>query len=161
MSLRIAKHESWQDVFQRLLREQVEAALGELSRVAAPSAAWDEAIHEARNCFKRIRAVLRLFRQGTGSVDFARENLFFRDLARSLASARDALVQVEALRHLRECCAENHPEPLFSRIEQELLNRYHERCGAPLEDGEGWAGINRKLDAFRLRLHATKIMRKL
>ncbi|MCZ4431639.1 CHAD domain-containing protein [Agrobacterium sp. SOY23] len=58
-----------------------------------------EAVHDARKRFKRLRALYRLIRRAT--PDFSRdENARFRDIARSLAFARDATALVETAEYL-------------------------------------------------------------
>lgn len=58
-----------------------------------------EAVHEARKRLKRHRALYRLVRKVAS--DFAREeNIRFRDIARSLAFARDATALVETAEYL-------------------------------------------------------------
>ncbi|CUX62024.1 MULTISPECIES: CHAD domain-containing protein [Agrobacterium] len=58
-----------------------------------------EAVHDARKRFKRLRALYRLIRKA--APDFAREeNARFRDIARSLAFARDATALVETAEYL-------------------------------------------------------------
>lgn len=58
-----------------------------------------EAVHEARKRLKRLRALYRLVRKVAS--DFAREeNIRFRDIARSLAFARDATALVETAEYL-------------------------------------------------------------
>ncbi|MBI4878843.1 MAG: CHAD domain-containing protein, partial [Planctomycetes bacterium] len=54
------------------------------------------AIHEARKCCKKVRALLRLLRPELGPL-YRRENTTFRDLARRLAPVRDADALHEAL----------------------------------------------------------------
>lgn len=53
-------------------------------------------VHQARQCFKRIRALLRLIRPGARYV-YQVENRVFRDLGRSLAYVRDSEAVVDAL----------------------------------------------------------------
>jgi CHAD domain-containing protein len=53
-------------------------------------------IHETRKRFKEIRATLRLARQLIGDRQFALENRWFRDAARSLAPLRDAQAALES-----------------------------------------------------------------
>lgn len=55
-----------------------------------------ENVHQARQSFKRIRALLRLIRPGARYV-YRVENLAFGDLGRGLAYARDTEAVVEAL----------------------------------------------------------------
>lgn len=56
-----------------------------------------EGIHEARKCFKKIRALIRLIRPGISKDTYKAANVFFRDLARALSDARDASAVVEVL----------------------------------------------------------------
>ncbi|MGP4669885.1 CHAD domain-containing protein [Agrobacterium pusense] len=59
-----------------------------------------EAVHDARKRFKRLRALYRLIRKA--APDFSREeNARFRDIARSLAFARDATALVETAEYLK------------------------------------------------------------
>jgi CHAD domain-containing protein len=53
-------------------------------------------VHQARQAFKRIRAVLRLVKPCSRYV-YRVENAFFRDLGRDLAYARDTEAVIEAL----------------------------------------------------------------
>jgi CHAD domain-containing protein len=53
-------------------------------------------VHQARQAMKRIRAVFRLVRPRAPYV-YRVENVFYRDVGRSLACARDAEAVVEAL----------------------------------------------------------------
>lgn len=63
-----------------------------------------EAVHDARKRFKRLRALYRLIRKV--APDFAREeNTRFRDIARSLAFARDATALVETAEYLEAFAA--------------------------------------------------------
>jgi len=79
---------------KRLIGEQIDQALHNLQ---ADDTDRDVAVHEARKCFKRIRAVLRLLRDELGEEIFQQQNAFYRDLARELAPVRDAFVIVETL----------------------------------------------------------------
>ncbi len=58
-----------------------------------------EAVHDARKKFKRIRALYRFLQKA--DPDFRRsENARFRDIARTLSSARDAAALVETMAYL-------------------------------------------------------------
>ena len=57
----------------------------------------DEAVHQARKCFKRSRAAIRLAREELGSEAFRRENERYRDLGRELSGVRDADVLIATL----------------------------------------------------------------
>lgn len=78
---------------RRVLLEQNQRALTLLD-------AWhdrpSEHVHEARQAFKRARALLRLVRPGAPYV-YRVENHFYRDLGRNLAYARDTDAVIDAL----------------------------------------------------------------
>jgi CHAD domain-containing protein len=78
---------------RRVLLEQNRRALSLLR-------AWQDNprdnVHQARQAFKRIRAVLRLVKPCSRYV-YRVENAFFRDLGRNLAYARDTEAVIEAL----------------------------------------------------------------
>lgn len=74
----------------RLMLEQLDRAAGYLAEAD---------VHNARKRIKEIRAVLRLVRRPLGD-QFAVENRWYRDAARTLASARDAEAVLEALAKL-------------------------------------------------------------
>ena len=63
-------------------------------------------IHEIRKGFKRIRAVLRLIRDDIGYGTYYRENIFYRDLARSFSGVRD----FEVLKSSLELVERKYPE---------------------------------------------------
>lgn len=91
-----------------------------------------KAVHDARKCFKRIRALYRFLQDET--PEFRKvENARFRDIARSLSAARDAAALVETVGYLQD----------FSRsdAEGEALGTAHdvlcrERDAATKGDGD-------------------------
>jgi CHAD domain-containing protein len=85
MAYRLKLREPLQKGVRRVGLEQIEGAL---QRLEAPGDIA-VAIHDARRCMKRIRALLRLVRPGLGEPVFRRENARFREIARLLAGARD------------------------------------------------------------------------
>ena len=73
-------------------------ATGQLDNVADDLDVSDEqAVHDARKSFKRLRAVVRLTRDQLGDETRRRENATFRDAGRELSGARDARVLVDTL----------------------------------------------------------------
>lgn len=95
MSYRLEAHESLPTNIKRIAREQVDQALGQLRHL--PHDDRDEAIHDARKCFKKIRAVLRLVRDEIGAESYTRENACYRDAGRRLSDIRDSAVMVETV----------------------------------------------------------------
>lgn len=57
----------------------------------------NESIHQARLCFKRIRSLLRLARNGLGDKNYSAMNVFYRDQARQLSQARDLTAIIEGI----------------------------------------------------------------
>jgi CHAD domain-containing protein len=74
-----------------------------LEQLTAPhQRSRDEAVHEARKHFKKIRAVLRLVRPMIGTRRYCQENTCFRDAGRPLTEVRDAKIAMETLDQLME-----------------------------------------------------------
>jgi CHAD domain-containing protein len=80
-----------------MVLEQIDEAA---DRLEARGEGIDEAIHEARVCLKRIRALLRLVRGEMGDHDFKAENVRFRDAGRRLSSVRDSAVIIDTFDEL-------------------------------------------------------------
>lgn len=83
------------------LEEDVKAILASaVGQLNLPEAFRDDphgAVHDTRKTIKRIRALLKMIRDGTGYSFYFRENRFFRDLSRSISRARDLYVLQETL----------------------------------------------------------------
>jgi CHAD domain-containing protein len=88
---RLREGEPVSDGLIRIALGQLDEAIEQLERGS------EEAIHEARKSFKRLRAVVRLARDQLGDVTYGRENRAFRDLGRRLSGARDSRVLLETL----------------------------------------------------------------
>jgi len=72
--------------------EQIDKALDHL---ASHRRQLDDAIHDARVCFKKVRALLRLIRGEIGARRFKDENMRLRDAGRRLSEVRDSAVVIE------------------------------------------------------------------
>jgi len=84
-SFSISKRESVKENINRILSDQVgyilEHCRGEQKDI-------HYSIHEIRKSIKRIRALLRLIREEIGYSTYYRENIFFRDINRSISDLR-------------------------------------------------------------------------
>jgi hypothetical protein len=80
---------------RRIARGQIDSAIERLSGDTEED--LGTAVHESRKSFKRLRAVVRLARDGVGDETYDRENTTFRDLGRGLAEVRDREVIVDTL----------------------------------------------------------------
>jgi CHAD domain-containing protein len=86
---------------REVARDQISKAAGSL-RGADDD--LEEAIHDARKRFKKIRGLLRLVRPGLGGR-YGKENKAFRDLGRRLSPVRDAQVMAETVEKLEKDAA--------------------------------------------------------
>lgn len=93
MSFKINSGQPLNDNVRAVAYEQIDRAASKLS--SCHSGEIDEAVHEARKCFKRLRALLRLVRPALGKSLYRQENLRLRDLGRSLSDIRDASALLE------------------------------------------------------------------
>lgn len=75
----------------RIVCEQIDQAVKELTASRKPP---QNAVHQARKHFKKIRALLRLVRHGLDD-SYDLENAFYRDLAGGLRELRDADVLIQ------------------------------------------------------------------
>lgn len=96
MVWRFEPEEDLRDAFRRVALEQIARVRGGFSD---PNKERARAVHEARQGFKRLRALLRLAAPSLGS-SFTRENRVWRDAARKLAGSRDQTVLVESFDNL-------------------------------------------------------------
>jgi len=96
MAFRFETHESAAAGFHRLALQQISRARRHLTQ--------DEdhgvAIHQARKCLKRLRALLRLARPALGNQRYRHENERFRDIARALSTSRDRQVMRDTVAKL-------------------------------------------------------------
>jgi CHAD domain-containing protein len=108
-----------------LIAEQAEKAVAALLLADENPA---EAIHAARQRFKKIRGALRLVRFASAQF-YVRENARYRDLSRALSSLRDAAAHVETLDRLTDHYAELLAPHAFVGLRQELAGRAGELAG--------------------------------
>ena len=92
-------HEKPSDGVRRMALEQIDKALDLL---ASPGHQIDDAIHDARVCFKKVRALLRLVKPEIGVRRFKQENMRFREAGRRLSEVRDSAVVIEAFDKLTQ-----------------------------------------------------------
>jgi CHAD domain-containing protein len=88
---------------KRIALEQINEALVQLTD---SNGNLDEAVHDARTCCKKLRAVLRLVRNEIGKKIYKRENVLYRDAGRRLSALRDSAVKLETLDKLVERCGD-------------------------------------------------------
>jgi CHAD domain-containing protein len=119
MSYRLYFNETLADGLPRVAAEQVDRGIADLGGNGTDLA---EAVHQVRKRCKKIRGLLRLFRGSLPAV-YSQENAWFRDLARSLSSARDAEAMLECLDSLCEAFSQDLEADAFTSVRHALEER--------------------------------------
>lgn len=99
MSFELKRKETPRKGVRRLILERLDLARSELAQGDLGPAS-EEAIHNARKCFKRIRSMLRLTSGGLGKKTRSRLDDQIRAIALRLSDARDAEVALGAFNAL-------------------------------------------------------------
>lgn len=146
MSYRFLKNEPVPLAVRRILLEELDAARVELVLAAADA----EALHEVRKRIKRLRALMRLGRDGL--EDVLPEGIVLRDIGRMLAAHREADALVEILRH--EAATAGSAD---LRVLEETV-RLHQAARAPLPERQADVVRARRLiGGVRRRIAAAEI----
>src|SRR5262245_12670801 len=117
MSYRLKQDETISDGIKRIVVEQSDKAL---ARLEAQHGSHDDAIHDARVCFKKIRAVLRLVETEFDPDIFRQENISYRDAGRSLSAIRDTAAMRETFNKLIDRFADQLAPNAFAAFHQLL-----------------------------------------
>ncbi|MBB4122765.1 CHAD domain-containing protein [Martelella radicis] len=105
--------------FRKVAVSQLEDAIKALRKQPR---GLDEAVHDARKKFKRVRGLLRLIRPA--AKDFSRaENARIRDMAADLSGGRDATALIECAAYLRGLADDGGRDMALSRLETTLRER--------------------------------------
>src|SRR5262245_38259437 len=120
MSYRLKSGEELAPGFKRIAREQMDDALAHLTG-HRPGEDLDEAVHESRKCFKKVRGLLRLLRQEIGETVYQRENVCFRDAGRLLADMRDSAVMIHTLDKVLEKSPDAASAAAFGALHETLV----------------------------------------
>ena len=118
MAYRLTADETVQDGVRRCAREQLDHAVDELTTGVHDDPV--EAVHAARKDLKKARSLLRLSRAAIDRDERRRENKALRDAGRSLSSARDAEVMLQALDALADHFAGQLPQTTFDAVRRHL-----------------------------------------
>ena len=130
MGYRLEAEELFPQGVRRIAREQLDRAVEQLTEAEDR----DEAVHEARKHFKKIRAVLRLVRDEIGEDVYKPENVCYRDAGRRLAPVRDSFVMVETLDGVRARFAETLAPDAFETLREALVERHADAKRRILEE---------------------------
>jgi CHAD domain-containing protein len=153
MSYCLLEGESVPDGIRRIAREQVEAAIDEISDRALPE---PEKIHQVRKRCKKLRALLRLVRPGLNDF-YASENAFFRDAARLLSPLRDTQSVLDAYDGLmKHYCGEVARQTL-APVRRHLVQRKRRRASEVTDLDERLDRVRGMMEDARERIPAWPI----
>jgi CHAD domain-containing protein len=119
MAFRLLPDEPPQEGLPRCAAEEYDKAIAHL---AGPAEERQTAVHEARKCLKRIRALLRLVRPALGKR-YKRENAQLREIAALLSPYRDADAMLELLASLRQSRPEMLDQRMYAQAHAALQGR--------------------------------------
>ena len=143
MSYRLEVDECVPDGVKRIVHGQVTKALDQLRAVWQQNSDYDrfveivdEATHDARNRFKRIRAILRLVRDEIGEEVYQTENVCYRDAGQLLSPLRDSCVIVETFDELSDYFSDQLYKGTFADIRQNLAAQHVSKRKEIFEDKE-------------------------
>jgi CHAD domain-containing protein len=150
MAFEFKPDESVTQNVRKMARKEIGKALAELTD--PPKKDRNEAVHSARKRFKKLRALLRLVRDGLGDRVYRKENVFFRDAGRPLTEVRDAKVLGEALDKLADSFAGQAPSDGLKKLQAALEKRRKEITHRILDEHNALAEVARRLRAARRRV---------
>src|SRR5262245_47836067 len=116
MSYRFEGNESVRKAVQRVALEQLDIALEHTKAKAK----LDEAVHDVRVCFKKLRGLIRLVRNEIGDKQYKRENMLYRNLNRELSEVRDVAALTEILDKLEMRVADELADNAFASFRKSL-----------------------------------------
>lgn len=129
MAWRFEPGEELRDAFRRVATEEIAKVRAGLS---APHPDLETAIHEARQGFKRLRALVRLAKPQLGS-DFTVENRRWRDASRLLSGSRDTTVLLQTFDKVTAKCDGKLPASKSRKLRARIASNAGKNGAADLE----------------------------
>ncbi len=151
MSYELRQEEPFAIGVKRIVVEQVDIAARVLAQPTA-NGGVDEAVHEARRCFKRVRSAFRLARPVVRSHAYRRENTYFRRLGMALASPRESAVALLTIDGLTEHFATLLRPGAFSELRAHFVERHTLALWRVIERDEAPLRVLRRLRKARRRI---------
>lgn len=149
MGYRLEQNETLPDGIKRIAKEQIDQALEQLRQTPEGQ---NEAVHDARKCFKKIRAVLRLVRAEIGQDVYRAENTCFRDAGRRLSDVRDSYVMVETVDDLSHRFSDQLAKDVFAGVRQKFLEQHQEFVKRILDEDKATEKVVAVIEAARQRV---------
>lgn len=142
---------------RRIISGEIDKAIIHLENIEKDS---NEAIHQARKSFKKVRAVLRLVRDEIGEDIYKKENIFFRDLGREIAFVRDGFILYETLDKLTGLYAGYLYKNTFGSVKKQLLSQHENNLENILSKKKIINDMIINLNAAKLRADSLPINNK-
>jgi CHAD domain-containing protein len=149
---RLRADEYLPDGIRRIARGQLHNAHEELS--GASPRQFGDAVHETRKGLKRLRASVRLARDGIGEETYERENAAFRTAGQRLSAGRDAQVLLETIDSLSERFADELPARVTAVLRSRLEDERKDAEAAAQHDEAGTAAVLNALEGGLTRTPA-------
>ena len=118
MSYCFKDHETVSEGVKRIALEQIDRAVEHTNPGGKNQ---DEAIHDMRVAFKKLRALLRLVRSKHTNDIFRHENTYYRNAGRRLSELRDAAAMLAAFDKLTEHYADQLAPNAFAELRTPLI----------------------------------------
>ncbi len=147
MGYRFNDDETVSDGIKRIAREQLDKAVAHTKPEVKNR---DEAIHDARVSFKKVRALLRLARVKNNDDVFARENACYRDAGRRLSEVRDATAMIEAFDKLTAHYADQLASGAFAALRKPFIRLRRKQQS---DENDAFADVARMLESARSRVN--------
>jgi len=139
MAFRLKPDETLDKGVRRMVRGQIDKALDGLTGLSG--AEPEEVVHDARKRFKKIRALIRLVRDGLDRKIADQENARFQDAGRPLSEVRDAGVLVDTFDQLVERFGSPGDPEAASAIHSVLSDRKQAVCQRLLYEEKALAAV--------------------
>jgi len=123
MNYRFEGNESVGKAVERIALELLDEALEHTKAKTK----LDEAVHNVRVCFKKLRGLIRLVRDEIGEHQYKRENVLYRDLNRQLSAVRDAAALTEMLDKLEQRFVDELVPNAFASVRKSLSRAARKR----------------------------------
>ncbi len=147
--------ESLPDGIKRIVQEQIDRAMWQLTD---PPESRDKGVHDARKCFKKIRAVLRLVRDEIGEEIFKQENACYRNAGRRLAAVRESAILIQTFDNICGRFADQLAPNAFAGARDELEAIHQATYRKIIEDESVVAEVVDTLQTARLRIADWPVM---
>ena len=146
MAFQLKARESVGDGLTRNVKRELEKVQGLAGAKRKPhgrAARDNEAVHEIRKCFKRVRAALRLMREKLGDDVYREQNWDCRDAGRPLTEVRDAEMLVETFDGLARQVADPIEPGAAAKVRAALLARQQDVTRRVLDEDRALDGVGK------------------